>query len=162
MSGVAGSTERRSMWPRCRTRPGEGRLFNVSRIVPFPFALSRTPRMLALLALPLQISVGQNILVSRERPELVHNESRLVTSPRDANRMIDCSIINGKRDRNIGMAAYLSNDGGATWRLVYEDTTTNGDSDCMLTKDGTLIVAGIRSDRKQTPSVPTLEVRRST
>jgi hypothetical protein len=114
-----------------------------------------------ILALFLQITVGQNILVSRERPELVHDESRLVVNPKNPNQLLGCSIANGKTDRNIGMAAYLSNDAGATWKLVYQDSTTNGDDDCMFGLDGSLYVGGIRNDGKEKNPLARFEIRQS-
>ena len=56
-----------------------------------------------------RISVGRNVHVSAQRPDIKHNETTIAADPSNANRLLACTMLTG------GVAAYTSFDAGATW-----------------------------------------------
>src|SRR5688500_14794700 len=56
-----------------------------------------------------RITVGKNVHVSAQRPDIKHNETTIAADPFHAKRLLACTMLTG------GVAAYTSFDGGLTW-----------------------------------------------
>lgn len=88
-----------------------------------------------------QISVGENVQVSIDRPALSHNEVMGRAHPKQANRMIACAqgndVVTGRRPS----AAYLTTDGGTSWQHVITKTNAAGFGDpvCLFTRGDTAL-----------------------
>jgi hypothetical protein len=89
-------------------------------------------------ATPSIVSVGPNVQISASMAETMHGEGTIVADPRDARRLLVCSMI---RDATIGEAvvAYLSEDGGTRWTRTFESGLDEhgGDPACAYGPDGT-------------------------
>jgi hypothetical protein len=98
-----------------------------------------------------QITVGPNVQVSKDRPDMVHDEVLLAADPSNPNRLIGCSLAipaygvsipsEGGGIRHLSGLVYMSDDAGKTWRLATEfasgATTAGMDNHCAFGSDGT-------------------------
>ncbi len=77
-----------------------------------------------------QIKVGPNVQVSKDRPDMVHDEVLLAADPSNPNRLIGCSLaiptygvsipFGSMGIRHISGLVYMTDDAGKTWRLATE------------------------------------------
>lgn len=90
------------------------------------------------LAHAVSIAVGPNVHVSAARADLEHGEVVLATDPRDARRLLACSMVL-PRPGIYNTAAYVSLDAGKTWSapvMATEDFAN--DPTCAIGPDGTM------------------------
>ncbi|HJQ52229.1 MAG TPA: sialidase family protein [Gemmatimonadaceae bacterium] len=84
------------------------------------------------------ITVGANVQVSGSHPNDGVSESWLSADPKDPDRLLACAIVypTGKNRRNT--AAFLSVDGGRSWRTTLDMTShvDAGDPACALGPNG--------------------------
>jgi hypothetical protein len=84
------------------------------------------------------IKVGSNIQVSIDHARDGVSESWITADPKDTNRLLACAIVypNGLNRRNT--AAFLSVDGGKSWRTTLDVTShvDAGDPACTLGPNG--------------------------
>lgn len=71
------------------------------------------------------VVVGPNVQVSAALPERAHAEVSVSADPVDPNRLLACSMVSHRRFNEAphvadGIVAYLSIDGGRTWRLTLD------------------------------------------
>ena len=94
------------------------------------------PTLVAAQAEP-AITVGANVQVSGSHPNDGVSESWLSADPKDPDRLLACAIVypTGKNRRNT--AAFLSVDGGRSWRTTLDMTShvDAGDPACALGPD---------------------------
>jgi hypothetical protein len=84
------------------------------------------------------MTVGQNVQVSIDHPKDGVSESWLSADPKDPNRLLACAIVypTGQNRRNT--AAFLSVDGGRSWRTTLNVTShvDAADPACTLGPNG--------------------------
>ena len=89
----------------------------------------------------LQITVAANVQVSAARPAWPHNEVVMAADPRNAGRLVACSMYS-KADGNMGSAAYVSFDDGRTWsEPVVSGALYANDPTCAYGPDGSVFFA---------------------
>src|SRR6266478_2201650 len=84
-----------------------------------------------------QVSVGENLRVSTPHPDWAHYEVWGSVDPKNPARLIACSLVYGP-DRS-GSSAYVSHDGGLTWRTSLDLVSEKGgpgDPVCDFGPDG--------------------------
>jgi hypothetical protein len=101
-----------------------------------------------LLAQPAAIGVGPTVQVSRAGSERAHEEVYLGAHPSDPKRLLACSIVDRNRyaERLMHAVAYVSEDGGTTWRHAVESHEFNGDPMCAFAPDGRAYFVSIGTD----------------
>jgi hypothetical protein len=69
-----------------------------------------------------QISVGPNVQVSKANPTRSHAEVLVAADPQNPKTLLGCSMIEPKEPtaQMWNTLAYMSTDGGATWRPSLE------------------------------------------
>ena len=94
------------------------------------------------------IRVGPTVQVSRDGSERVHEEVYLGAHPTNPRRLLACSIVDRNRyaERLMHAVAYVTDDGGATWRHGSESTEPNGDPMCSFAPDGRAFFLSIGTD----------------
>jgi hypothetical protein len=94
------------------------------------------------------VAVGPTVQVSRSGPERAHEEVYLGAHPTDPKRLLACSIVDRNRyaERAMHGVAYVTEDGGATWRHAAESTEFNGDPMCAFAPDGRAFFLSIGTD----------------
>jgi hypothetical protein len=109
------------------------------------------------LAATAQITVEKNVHISAARPDIFQGEIAAEIDPRRPGRMIVCShIMNPSkrytRSEGTGIVAYMSSDGGKTWRHSFEEYPF-GDPVCTFGVDGSAYVMGftMRADTSGMP-----------
>ncbi len=70
------------------------------------------------------ITVGKNVMVSMLKPRLEHTEYVADAHQDDPDRLIVCSMRFSQTENQISSAAYVSFDGGKSWKLGYEDKSS--------------------------------------
>jgi len=92
--------------------------------------------------------VGPTVQVSRTGSERTHEEVFLGAHPTDAKRLLACSIVDHPRyaEGLMHAVAYVTDDGGATWRHAAESTQLNGDPMCAFAPDGRAFFLSIGTD----------------
>jgi hypothetical protein len=80
-----------------------------------------------------KITVGANVHVSADRPQMIHNEVLMAADPTNPDRLLACpfalplSDIQNPDRPHLGYAeVYLSEDAGKSWRLVTEMSPAGG------------------------------------
>ena len=94
------------------------------------------------------VRVGPTVQVSRAGSERAHEEVYLAAHPKDPNRLLGCSIVDRDRyaERGMHAVAYVSEDGGGTWRRAVESREFNGDPMCAFAPDGRAFFVSIGTD----------------
>ena len=94
------------------------------------------------------VRVGPTVQVSRSGSERTHEEVFLGAHPTDPKRLLACSIVDHPRyaERLMHAVAYVTDDGGATWRHAAESTQFNGDPMCAFAPDGRAFFVSIGTD----------------
>jgi hypothetical protein len=95
------------------------------------------------------ISVGRNVQVSAAHSERAHTEVKIATDPRDAKHLIACSIVKTQKPYKSSSIAYISFDGGDSWKPTLEtnDYLQGSDPDCTIGPTGTTyFMAIVRND----------------
>lgn len=94
------------------------------------------------------IRVGPTVQVSREGSERAHEEVYLGAHPTNPRRLLACSIVDRNRyaERLMHAVAYVSDDGGASWRRAVESSEFNGDPMCAFAPDGRAFFVSIGTD----------------
>ncbi len=84
------------------------------------------------------IRVGPNVLVSRQRADVAHNEIMLAADPQDPRRLLGCSMAFDPERNRVFTVVYASADGGASWTPTLEtaDYEFTGDPACAFGKGG--------------------------
>jgi hypothetical protein len=84
------------------------------------------------------ITVGPNVRVSSANTDVPHYEVMLAEDPADPKRFLACSIIAPSQDEyEYETVAYLSTNGGLSWRPTLETHNTgSGDPACAFGPDG--------------------------
>lgn len=105
---------------------------------------------LPLLQLVSQITVGKNVLVSRDFSSNPHAETMISVNPNNPLQMLACSYVfarNGEKDSVIkGMATvvYRSDDGGKTWGATQKPLHDGpGDPVCIWGNNGEAYYTGL-------------------
>jgi hypothetical protein len=98
-----------------------------------------------------RIVVGRNVRVSRAYSTWMHSEMRVAADPRDARKLVACSIMGSSQQRSIKDERdilYSSNDAGRTW-VPRLSVTGASDPACAYTSLGTalFIATGIDGRR---------------
>jgi hypothetical protein len=98
-----------------------------------------------------QITVQPNVQVSQARANLTQGELMAASDPKRSGHLIACSLIYGsehpdtQRGDSWGVAVYLSEDGGKTWRPTLEEHPLM-DPACTYGADGTAYVMAFPLD----------------
>jgi len=89
-------------------------------------------------AQPDQIHVGPNVHVSQADATYPLGEIMLSADPADANHLLGCGIVYGESENRRWTVAYLSMDGGETWRSTLDTKRFEDSSDeaCALGRNG--------------------------
>jgi hypothetical protein len=74
-----------------------------------------------------RISVSKTVVISADAPTNAHGESFLAINPRDPNNLLAASNV--VRESGTGTSAYVSRDGGQSWRRAVTSPTTMHVSD---------------------------------
>jgi hypothetical protein len=100
------------------------------------FLLLLLPTLAAAQAKP-AITVGSNVQVSVDHAKDGVSESWLSTDPKDPNRLLACAIVYPTGENRRTTAAFLSVDGGRSWRttLDMKSHVDAGDPSCALGPD---------------------------
>lgn len=89
------------------------------------------------------LEVGENILVSGDRPDLPHVEPHLAVNPNDPRHLVAASIVGGF----TGVAVFVSFDAGDTWRSArvagMHDLDGFGDPWLAFGLDGDVYLVGL-------------------
>jgi hypothetical protein len=102
------------------------------------------------------IRVSKNVHVSASRAGIVHDEV-LVGTSRDPNLLIACSLSGPANEIvRVGFpksggshdVAYVSTDGGKSWRVAIDTTFAAGDNHCAIGPDKRFYFVGIRNEPK--------------
>lgn len=97
-----------------------------------------------------RILVGPNILVSRDG-DIAHCETMIAANPRDPKNLLGGSITLSRADGSPANKAYVSHDGGATWKdisLPEEFETGGGDPQVGFGVTGTAYFMGLSPEMK--------------
>lgn len=97
-----------------------------------------------------RIVVGPNILVSRDG-DIAHCETMIAANPRDAKNLLGGSITLSRADGSPANKAYVSTDGGATWKdisIPEEFETGGGDPQVGFGITGTAYFMGLSPEMK--------------
>jgi hypothetical protein len=91
------------------------------------------------------IAVGPNVQVSASHAAIMHSEGVIAADPRDARRLLACSLTR-REDTTNGVVAYVSHDGGDRWQRTFESTPDDAGIDpaCAFGPDGTAYLMFIR------------------
>jgi hypothetical protein len=100
------------------------------------------------------IQVGPNVLVSRDDQASGHLETQLGVSATDPKQLVACSIVDQFKLAQRGMhtATYVSNDGGATWKMGAQ-IPESGDPVCLYGPDGAIYFGAIGDSPNDDKSV---------
>jgi hypothetical protein len=71
-----------------------------------------------------RITVGPNVFVSASSPGWMHGEYAADADPSNPNRVMVCSIRFSQQRNQTTSVLYISNDGGRTWSLSLEDSSS--------------------------------------
>src|SRR5260370_17734486 len=85
-----------------------------------------------------QIQVGPNVHVSQADASYAFGEIMLSADPADANHLLGCGIIYAESENRRWTVAYLSTDGGKTWRPTLDTKRFEDSADeaCALGRNG--------------------------
>jgi hypothetical protein len=102
------------------------------------------------------VTVGHNVQISASKPSTMHSEGTIVADPTDAKHLLVCAMF---RDERIvlGVAAYVSDDGGDHWERTFESQPDQpaGDPTCAFGPDGTAYLTMMPMKR---PSLTTMRL----
>src|ERR1051325_9254406 len=69
--------------------------------------------------------VGVNVKVSQSNPRQAHTEILAAADPTDPHQLLVCTMIWRSERNALSTGAYISSDGGRTWKLTIDDTSTD-------------------------------------
>jgi hypothetical protein len=93
------------------------------------------------LAAPTRVTVGANVMISRDRPETEHFEAVICSSLHDPDKMIAASMASDRGAEMDGQIVYVSSDGGRSWHYSFDTFkigAVTGDASCAAGPDGSL------------------------
>src|SRR5260370_24117544 len=91
------------------------------------------------------IQVGQNVQVSKARPDHAHYELDIGADPNDPRHLVACSIIFLPEKNARANVLYMSKDAGKTWTKSLEMDRSNyvGDPSCVYGPNGSVYFASL-------------------
>ena len=91
------------------------------------------------------IQVGQNVQVSKARPDHAHYELDIGADPNDPRHLVACSIIFLPEKNARANVLYMSKDAGKTWTKSLEVDRSNyvGDPSCVYGPNGSVYFASL-------------------
>jgi hypothetical protein len=95
------------------------------------------------------ISVGPNVRISAAHGDWAHTEMNIAADPSDPKHLIACSIFKTQKPYKSSTIAYVSFDGGSTWKPTLETTgyLQASDPNCTIGPTGTAyFIALVRND----------------
>lgn len=106
-----------------------------------------------------QIVVGPNVLVSKTNSDREHNEVILAAHPNDPRHLLAASMVFNQAKSNYNVIAYVSVDGGLTWKPTLElneEEGHNSDPTVAFGCDGTVYLGSLSIKRTKTYVTKTL------
>jgi hypothetical protein len=71
-----------------------------------------------------RIVVGPNVTVSRQNPQLDHTEFLVAQDPANSRRLLACIMLWSSERNRLATGIYGSFDGGNSWRMLFNDTSS--------------------------------------